>query len=128
MLQQCTSGCAKAGKLSEWQFPSVMWRSRRLACLFPCPSVLLNPDTLYQGVLAEKGRYTTYTQVCREANHSIELIIMERPEETREAGWLRGLAIAARPAAERPDAVLCLNDVIATDGLWWFYKPLLPTV
>jgi len=91
---------------------------RRLAYLFPYPSVLLNPDSLHQGVLAEEGRYATYVQVCREAELSLELIIMEKPEETREAGWLTGLAIAARPAAERPDAVLCLNDVIAQGVLF----------
>ena len=91
---------------------------RKLAYLFPYPAVLENPDSAHEGVIYEEGRYAAYAKVCRDAGLPLELVIMEKPEETREAGWLTGLALAARPASERPDAVLCLNDVVAQGVLF----------
>ena len=52
-------------------------------------------------------------ETCHEAGVSVETISTVRPEETRRAGLETGLLIAARPAAERPDALFCHNDVIA---------------
>lgn len=52
-------------------------------------------------------------QTCLENGISVETISTVRHEETRRAGLETGLEIAARPAAARPDAIFCHNDVIA---------------
>jgi LacI family transcriptional regulator len=54
-----------------------------------------------------------YRDFCREAGWREWVIPQERHEETRRAGLETALSIAAMPASERPDAVICQNDVVA---------------
>jgi LacI family transcriptional regulator len=60
----------------------------------------------------EEPRHQAYKGVCAAAGLKPEFVLLGE-EETRAAGKQAGLEIAARPAASRPDAVFCHNDVIA---------------
>ncbi len=60
----------------------------------------------------EEARHQAYKEVCRAAGLEPEFVLLGG-QETRAAGKQAGSEIAARPAADRPDAVLCHNDTIA---------------
>ena len=77
---------------------------RRPAFAYPYPR---------QGEGGSDPRYRAYSGFFIEAGLPFEQITMARQEETRAAGLETGLALAARAPADRPDVVLCLNDVIA---------------
>lgn len=66
---------------------------------------------------SRNSRLQASRDVC--AAHGIRQEIVGLPgyEETREAGYLLGEQIVARPPSERPDAVFCHNDVVAV-GLY----------
>lgn len=77
---------------------------RRLAYVSPYP-----PDQ----VPSREARLWAFEDVCREAGVALEFVTMPRREISRRAGLETGLLLAARPAPQRPDALLCHNDVIA---------------
>jgi len=78
--------------------------SRRIGFVYPYDWVVEQDD---------EPRYRAYQEICAEAGIEPLLIVTERREETRHAGLLAGLQLAAMPASRRPDAVLCFNDIIA---------------
>jgi LacI family transcriptional regulator len=70
------------------------------------------------------SRYAVYERICAEAGRTPQKIRLEpnSPPELRslitqagliEAGFATGLTLAARPASERLDAMLCHNDLVA---------------
>jgi DNA-binding LacI/PurR family transcriptional regulator len=83
---------------------------RRVAYL--CPGTRLQPLD---------ARFATYAALCREAGQEPEQILLEPREGAclvtqagmREAGLEAGLLLAARAPQDRPDAVLCHNDLVA---------------
>jgi len=77
---------------------------RRIGFVYPYDWVVLQSD---------EPRYRAYRETCAESALEPMLLYMERHEETRHAGFLAGLELAAMPAGKRPDAVLCFNDIIA---------------
>lgn len=77
---------------------------RRIAYLFPYRWVQEQED---------EPRHRAYREVCEAADIVPQLMLMEHWEETRRAGLSAGLTLAAMPANERPQAVMCFNDVIA---------------
>jgi DNA-binding LacI/PurR family transcriptional regulator len=64
---------------------------------------------------ADDDRHTAFRQTCQERDLTVEslLIEMEPHQQLRAAGLRAGEALAARPAATRPEAVFCHNDLIA---------------
>jgi DNA-binding LacI/PurR family transcriptional regulator len=84
---------------------------RRITYLYPYRAGLQEPAN----PSAEPAdlRYQAYREVCRDAGLEPRTILMPREEETRAAGLEAGLRLAALAPSERPDAVLCFNDVIA---------------
>ncbi|MGI4788185.1 MAG: LacI family DNA-binding transcriptional regulator [Janthinobacterium lividum] len=58
-------------------------------------------------------RYQAYADVCQEKDLGVETFELEDQAETCEAGLAGGLRLAALPAARRPEAVICVNDVLA---------------
>jgi DNA-binding LacI/PurR family transcriptional regulator len=82
---------------------------RRIAYLFPYSWVLEQPD---------EPRHRAYREACEAADLVPQLIQMEHPEETRRSGLAAGLALAAMPAQDRPQVVLCFNDVVAQGVLF----------
>lgn len=64
-----------------------------------------------------RDRRNGFMDVCAACGVRAEVIGLPGFEETREAGYAVGEALAARPAAERPGAVFCHNDVVAV-GLY----------
>lgn len=60
-----------------------------------------------------EARVIAYTEVCRERGLEPNVVLLPRKEETRQVGLEMGLRIAALPPDERPDAVLCHNDIVA---------------
>jgi len=58
-------------------------------------------------------RYLASAKVCADAGIGIEYILMESHQETQRSGIQTATAIASRPAAQRPDALICHNDVVA---------------
>lgn len=86
---------------------------KRVAYLYPWPD--LQPID---------ARYTTYASVCSEAGRNPEQLFLEKLQPTdrlslitqaglREAGLKTGLLLAKRPAGDRPDAIVCHNDLVA---------------
>jgi DNA-binding LacI/PurR family transcriptional regulator len=86
---------------------------KRIAYLYPWPD--LQPVD---------SRYTTYAAVCSEAGCNPEQIFLERLEPgdrlslitqagLREAGLKTGLLLSQRAANDRPDAIICHNDLVA---------------
>lgn len=67
----------------------------------------------WQDAPGDEPRHLAYRDVCQEANIPYQPLHMERCEETRLAGLTAGMEIGDMPAHERPQAVLCWNDVIA---------------
>ena len=70
------------------------------------------------------ARYALYAALCAEVGQAPERILLEPLEHQsemsaitqaglREAGLKTGLTLAARPASDRPDAVVCHNDLVA---------------
>ncbi len=59
------------------------------------------------------ARYRAYHDLCSKAGRTPEVFVLEPAEQTRAAGFQSGRALAALPASKRPDALLCINDVIA---------------
>ncbi len=86
---------------------------RRIAYLYP-----------WEDLQPFDARYGTYASVCAEWGRAPEKIFLE-PLDTlkplnrltqaglREAGYQTGQALAARPREQRPDALVCHNDVVA---------------
>ncbi len=58
-------------------------------------------------------RYQAYADVCAEAGLPIEIFELEDVAETCETGLAGGLRLAVLPPEKRPEAVLCVNDVLA---------------
>lgn len=87
---------------------------RRIAYLYP-----------WTDLQPVDSRYGAYAAVCAETGQEPEKILLE-PLDTqdrmspitqaglREAGLKTGLSLAARPVGERPDALVCHNDLVAT--------------
>jgi len=65
------------------------------------------------GNMRASNKIHAYRDFCREAGWEERVVLQKRQEQTRRAGFETGLALAALPAHERPDAVICNNDVIA---------------
>lgn len=59
------------------------------------------------------GRAAAYVDFCRDAGIDDRHYVMPGQQETRTAGREAGLAIAALPKSERPELLLCHNDVLA---------------
>ena len=55
-----------------------------------------------------------------ELGKTVEIIALPNYEETRSAGYLLGEQVSNRPPTERPRAVFCQNDVVASG----FYRAL----
>ncbi|MBC8135953.1 MAG: substrate-binding domain-containing protein, partial [Fibrella sp.] len=64
------------------------------------------------GAPAFEPRFTSFMDGCAELDLSAEVISTDFLE-TRAVGYRIGEAIARRPAADRPRAICCHNDVIA---------------
>ena len=86
---------------------------RRIAYLYP-----------WTGLQPMDARYALYAALCAEAGQQPERIQLEPLEQQnhmsaitqaglREAGLKTGLTLAGRPAGDRPDAVICHNDLVA---------------
>lgn len=83
---------------------------RRIAYL--CPGEGLHPHD---------PRYIAYLDLCQRVGRAPEWIHLKPRDPVsivtqawmREAGWQVGLQIGNRPPQERPDAVICLNDLVA---------------
>ena len=86
---------------------------RRIAYLYP-----------WNDLQPEDARYTLYAALCAEAGLPTERILLEALEHQsemsaitqaglREAGLKTGLTLAGRDQADRPDAVICHNDLVA---------------
>jgi DNA-binding LacI/PurR family transcriptional regulator len=58
-------------------------------------------------------RALIYQEMFEKAGVPLETILLNKKAETREAGFLTGLSMAKRPAGDRPDVLLCHNDIIA---------------
>jgi len=63
--------------------------------------------------LAGEARFLGYRKAFEAAGVPLLVVALESEEETRWAGREAGMRVAAMPAAERPDVMLCLNDVVA---------------
>ncbi len=86
---------------------------RRIAYLYP-----------WADLQPVDSRYVMYAALCAEFGQEPEKILLETLEPQspmmlitqaglREAGLKTGLSLARRPTGERPDAVLCHNDLVA---------------
>ncbi len=86
---------------------------RRVAYLYP-----------WQDLQPVDVRYSAYEAICAEFGQVPERLYLETTEEPsrlqsitqaglREAGLKTGLALAARPKEDRPDAIVCHNDLVA---------------
>ncbi len=82
---------------------------RKIAYLFPYQWIIEKP---------REPRHRAYREICEESGIEPRLIRMEKQEESRHAGLLAGLDIARMDAADRPDALLCFNDVVAEGALF----------
>ncbi|MDX1931890.1 MAG: LacI family DNA-binding transcriptional regulator [Capsulimonadales bacterium] len=82
---------------------------RRIAYLFPYDWVLRQP---------EEPRHCAYREACEAVGLVPHLILMDRHEQTRRAGLEAGLSLARLADGERPEALLCFNDVIAEGVLF----------
>jgi DNA-binding LacI/PurR family transcriptional regulator len=60
-----------------------------------------------------EDRMRAYVDVCRERGVEPHIVATEREEESREMGIELGLSIAALAPADRPEALICHNDIIA---------------
>jgi LacI family repressor for deo operon, udp, cdd, tsx, nupC, and nupG len=74
----------------------------------------LSPEAVSAWIHTDQ-RVQAYEDVCREAGLPIEHILFPGPLFGSEKllSLEAGIAIASRPAAERPDAIVCRNDNIA---------------
>lgn len=84
----------------------VLNRGYRKLCLV-CPYDYRGAKTVVD------GRAAAFFDVCREAGVQASYHIIPDQLETRAAGRDAGLAIASMPAAERPEVLICHNDVLA---------------
>jgi LacI family transcriptional regulator len=82
---------------------------RNIAYVFPYQWIIDKP---------REPRHRAYREVCEESGIEPRLIRMEKQEESRLAGLIVGMSIARMPSAERPDALLCFNDVVAEGVLF----------
>lgn len=82
---------------------------RRIGFLYPYEWVWKQLD---------EPRHRAYREVCTQVGMPVQMIPMERQEETRHSGLLAGIALAEMPENTRPDAVLCFNDVVAEGVLF----------
>lgn len=82
---------------------------RRIAYVFPFTWVL---DQL------DEPRLQGYREMCAQAGLPLQLILMERHESSRQAGFEAGISLATMPVETRPQAVLCFNDVVAQGVLF----------
>jgi DNA-binding LacI/PurR family transcriptional regulator len=62
-------------------------------------------------------RLQTYRKACASAGVKFEVVTPDPMGETREAAWQVATQIVERPAAQRPQVLLCHNDVMAV-GLY----------
>jgi LacI family transcriptional regulator len=78
----------------------------------------------WSGLQPADARYAIYADHCLQSGHQPERLDLEPLEQTdamstitqaglREAGLKTGLKLAQRDIADRPDAVLCHNDLVA---------------
>lgn len=81
----------------------------RIAYLFPYDWILRQPD---------EPRHRAYREICAEAGIPPQMILMERHDQTRRAGFEAGMRLARMPASERPRAVFCFNDFVAQGVLF----------
>lgn len=58
-------------------------------------------------------RYLAYVDFCRELGREPEIILLDKKIDPREAGLAAGAEIAARSPSQRPDGVICHNDMVA---------------
>lgn len=63
-----------------------------------------------------------YRAACDQAGVNLETIVAHPKQETREAGFQTALVIAARPKAQRPDVLLCHNDIMAVGAYHGFVR------
>jgi DNA-binding LacI/PurR family transcriptional regulator len=75
-------------------------------------------DRGYESVLYvshgwHEERHAGMMETCRAHGISVETVNLPDFQETRAAGFAIGQEIAARPADQRPRAVVCHNDVVA---------------
>ncbi len=86
---------------------------RRIAYLYP-----------WADLQPVDSRFVVYAAVCAEFGLEPERIMLEAldPQDRlslitqaglREAGLMTGLSLSRRPRAERPDAIICHNDLVA---------------
>jgi DNA-binding LacI/PurR family transcriptional regulator len=86
---------------------------RRIAYLYP-----------WADLQPVDSRYTVYEAVCADKGLEPERIMLEtlEPQDRlslitqaglREAGLKTGLSLALRPVGDRPDAIVCHNDLVA---------------
>ena len=69
-----------------------------------------------------ESRTRAFAEVANDAGLRIETVIAEGEEETRAAGWKTAQILAARPAARRPQVVLCHNDIMAIGAYHGFRR------
>lgn len=62
---------------------------------------------------ADEPRRKGFREACDAANIELQVIVTQKQEETLEAGWLTGQHLASRSKNQRPQALLCHNDVLA---------------
>jgi DNA-binding LacI/PurR family transcriptional regulator len=89
-------------------------RGAGICCVVPVTpqEAAERPESLWR-----HARPRAFRDVCAAHGAPLEFISLPDFQETREAGYAVGREIAARPAAERPGAVFCHNDVVAV-GLY----------
>jgi len=63
--------------------------------------------------VAREARIVAYLDTCARYGQTGRVVLLSRSEETRQIGVETGLQIAAMPPAERPDAIICHNDIVA---------------
>jgi DNA-binding LacI/PurR family transcriptional regulator len=75
--------------------------------------------TPYPEMVHDEGeeRLRTYREFCLAAGVKFEVMTPEPGGETREAAWQVTAQIVERPAAQRPQVLLCHNDVMAVGAL-----------
>jgi LacI family transcriptional regulator len=79
----------------------------------------ITPHRLYdpaRGNTPRDPRYAAYLNVCNSAGLPIESLVFPGSDDTHSAGFAIARKLIERPASERPDAILGLNDLL-TIGL-----------
>lgn len=78
---------------------------RKIACVRP-EGAAGGPPT--------ESRARVYVEVCNEAGLPLQYVPLESRVSGLLAGFRAGLVLGELPASERPEAVFCYNDAIAT--------------